>query len=244
MQASFETILAWTMKAEGGLSTDPEDPGNWSSGKCGDGTLIGTNCGISAPVLAAFVAPIPITAEDMAAVAAPTVRSIYQVLYWLPVSGPSLPAGVDLMVADMAFNAGAAGSARLLQQVLGLSSSDIDGWIGPETLAAISTANPAALLDQCDANAVHGLQQALGVKTDGVIGPQTQKAIASHPAQIPLLVVTALNARQSAYYRSLPDYREFGAGWLNRVNARQMAAYGLAIPATPAPSAPKEALAA
>nr|WP_321985312.1 putative peptidoglycan-binding domain-containing protein [uncultured Lichenicoccus sp.] len=227
MQASFETILAWTMKAEGGLSKDPDDAGNWSSGVCGQGTLIGTNCGISAPVLIAFLAPVAITAEDMAAIAAPTVRSIYQVLYWLPISGASLPAGVDLMVADMAFNAGAAASARILQHVLGVKQ---DGWIGPATLAALGISKPAALLEQADANAVHGLQQALGIKTDGVIGPQTQKAIAAHPAQIALLVITALNARQSAYYRSLPDYREFGAGWLNRVNARQMAAYGLAIP--------------
>ena len=241
MQASFATILAFTMKAEGGLSTASEDPGNWSSGVCGQGTLIGTNCGISAPVLAAFVAPLAITAEDMAAVPAATVRSIYQVQFWMPVSGDSLPAGVDLMVADMAFNGGAAASARLLQQALGFTGSNVDGWIGPGTLAAIGTVKPAALLDQCDANAVHGLQQALGITTDGVIGPQTQKAIASHPAQIPLLIVTALTARQSAYYRSLSDYSEFGAGWLNRVNARQMAAYGLAIPATPASPAPEEA---
>ena len=48
----------------------------------------------------------------------------------------ALPPGVDLSVFDMGVNAGIWRSARLLQQALGFTGEEVDGSIGPETLAA------------------------------------------------------------------------------------------------------------
>src|SRR6516165_7677378 len=48
----------------------------------------------------------------------------------------ALPPGVDLSVFDMGVNAGIWRSVRLLQQALGFTGEEMDGSIGPETLAA------------------------------------------------------------------------------------------------------------
>ena len=48
-EAAFRTaVLPFTLHHEGGLSTDPRDPGNWTGGKPGRGTLVGTKYGIAA----------------------------------------------------------------------------------------------------------------------------------------------------------------------------------------------------
>ena len=48
-EADFRTaVLPFTLKQEGGLSLDKNDPGNWTSGKVGKGTLKGTKYGIAA----------------------------------------------------------------------------------------------------------------------------------------------------------------------------------------------------
>jgi lysozyme family protein len=49
----------------------------------------------------------------------------------------ALPPGVDLSVFDMGVNAGIWRSARQLQQALCFSGEEVDGSIGPETLAAV-----------------------------------------------------------------------------------------------------------
>lgn len=48
-EAEFRSaILPFTLQEEGGLSTDKNDPGNWTGGKVGKGTLRGTKYGIAA----------------------------------------------------------------------------------------------------------------------------------------------------------------------------------------------------
>jgi hypothetical protein len=42
---------------EGGYQNNPDDPGNWTSGECGEGKLIRTDGGISAPELIAWLSP-------------------------------------------------------------------------------------------------------------------------------------------------------------------------------------------
>jgi lysozyme family protein len=65
-----------------------------------------------------------------------TARAIYRSLYWKTLRADALPPGVDLSVFDMGVNAGIWCSARLLQQALGFTGEEVDGSIGPETLAA------------------------------------------------------------------------------------------------------------
>ena len=59
------------------------------------------------------------------------------------------------------------------------------------------------------------LQEAVGVKDDGVIGPMTRAAIAKTPA---LTIVTRMSERREAFYRSLKTFRVFGKGWMRRLD--------------------------
>jgi lysozyme family protein len=71
------------------------------------------------------------------------------------------------------------------------------------------------------------LQRALGFtgeEVDGSIGPETLDAAAKCD---PRTLVTDLAERQAAYYRSLTDFPAFGAGWLNRTEARRNAALAM-----------------
>ncbi len=71
------------------------------------------------------------------------------------------------------------------------------------------------------------LQRALGFsgdELDGSIGPQTLGAAAKCDART---LVDDLADQQTAYYRSLADFDTFGAGWLNRTEARRAAALAM-----------------
>jgi lysozyme family protein len=71
------------------------------------------------------------------------------------------------------------------------------------------------------------LQRALGFtgeEVDGCIGPETLDAAAKCD---PRMLVSDLAERQATYYRSLADFPTFGAGWLNRTEARRNAALAM-----------------
>ncbi|HEX4296495.1 MAG TPA: glycosyl hydrolase 108 family protein, partial [Devosia sp.] len=111
---------------EGGYVDDPRDPGG------------ATNLGITRRTLASWRKVTPWTALPKAAVAALTraeAAEIYRGLYWTPVRGAELPAGLDLAVFDFAVNSGPPRAIRALQQLLGVAA---DGLFGPKTAAAIA----------------------------------------------------------------------------------------------------------
>jgi lysozyme family protein len=65
------------------------------------------------------------------------------------------------------------------------------------------------------------LQRALGFSGDavnGCVGPETLGAAARADARS---LIADLATRQANYYRSLNDYDTFGAGWINRTEARR-----------------------
>jgi lysozyme family protein len=71
------------------------------------------------------------------------------------------------------------------------------------------------------------LQRALGFsgdEVDGCIGPETLGATSRSDARS---LINDLATRQADYYRSLDDYDIFGAGWLNRTEARRAAALAM-----------------
>lgn len=63
------------------------------------------------------------------------LSTVLRSLFWGSVCD-ELPAGVDLLMFNGRMMSG--GFPRLFQQSLGLMGSDVDGWIGPDTLAAAS----------------------------------------------------------------------------------------------------------
>jgi lysozyme family protein len=69
------------------------------------------------------------------------------------------------------------------------------------------------------------LQAALGVPTDGVIGPAT---LAAAEARNPRELVTDLCDRRSAFLQALPTWSVFGKGWSRRVDEVEKKAFEMA----------------
>jgi lysozyme family protein len=69
------------------------------------------------------------------------------------------------------------------------------------------------------------LQAALGVSTDGEIGPDTINAARTQPART---VIERYAELRRARYRALPHFWRFGRGWLRRVDATEVLASSLA----------------
>lgn len=63
--------------------------------------------------------------------------------------------------------------------------------------------------------AIKMLQGCVGVKVDGIIGPNTINATLSKPDALTLIF--AYNRARVKYYQSLRQYQRYGHGWLNRV---------------------------
>lgn len=132
MSDAFTAIMQRvTLPSEGGLSDDPRDPGGL------------TNRGLTLPDLRRFSRGA--TAADLRALTEAETMGVYLSLYWLPVQGASLSPPIACMVFDHGVNAGIGDSARILQRIVNVEP---DGWIGPLTLAAVTSANTLALVAQ------------------------------------------------------------------------------------------------
>src|SRR6185437_12070982 len=118
MDANFTTCLTFTLQAEGGFVDNPADPGG------------ATNMGITLATYRTYADAPTAGVLQIQDLSRSEASSIYRTLYWNPIRGDSLPAGVDLSVFDFGVNAGIFGSVRLLQRALGFSGSAVDGCIG------------------------------------------------------------------------------------------------------------------
>ena len=88
-------------KAEGGYSNNPNDTGNYV-----DGYLVGTNFGISAPVLKQFLGRRP-SVEDMKGLSPKVALLIYKNEYWNKIQGDYIKnQSVAHLVYDGAVNQG------------------------------------------------------------------------------------------------------------------------------------------
>jgi uncharacterized protein (TIGR02594 family) len=127
LDSHFDNALRHVLDMEGGWSDDPHDPGG------------PTNKGITLAVYARERG-VEVTTESFAALKAALrsipdtlVRDIYVRRYWQPAHCAALRAPLALMHFDAAVNHGVSAATRFLQEVLDV---DIDGEIGPITLAA------------------------------------------------------------------------------------------------------------
>src|SRR5690606_6820413 len=135
MDRNFQRALPHVLKHEGGFVNHPADPGG------------STNKGVTLASFRAYVKPNG-TVEDLNAITAAQVATVYYRHYWTAVNAQALPSGIDYAVFDFAVNSGPARSAQYLQAVLGVSQ---DGRIGPATIAAAEKANARDVIDVlCD----------------------------------------------------------------------------------------------
>jgi lysozyme family protein len=126
----FQQFINFVLRPdiEGGLSMDPRDAGNWTTGKVGAGTLNGTKFGISA---AAY------PGVDIQKLTTETVKPLYFADYWTKAGCHMLPPALAFLTADAAVQHGPAQAVKLLQRALGVKD---DGECGPQTYSAARVA--------------------------------------------------------------------------------------------------------
>jgi len=135
MRENFDAALEHVLQHEGGYVNHPRDPGG-----C-------TNLGIT---LATYRAHIRRggTCADVRRLSRSEAARVYRRKYWDLVQADALPAGVDYAVFDFAVNSGPARAAKFLQRLLGVAR---DGIVGPITIEAAESHDPAALVRElCD----------------------------------------------------------------------------------------------
>ena len=128
---NFDKAFLKLIGHEGGLSLDPKDKGNWTTGIIGKGELKGTKYGISA---------MSYPHLNIQALTLDQAEDIYRKDFW----GQSdlIPDAVRFDFFDAAVNSGYVQSVKWLQRAAGASD---DGVIGPKTLLAVRKSNPQQL---------------------------------------------------------------------------------------------------
>ena len=124
MATAFDRCMGVVFNAEGGYSNHPNDRGGRTNYGLTEGFLESIGYGKT---------PEEITQEE--------ARELYQKHFWAPVQADELPGPVALIVFDMAVNSGVKTAVRRLQYVLNnYKAMDLDGAMGPKTLAATQSA--------------------------------------------------------------------------------------------------------
>ena len=136
----FSAATAFTRAEEGGYSIRADDGGNWTGGIVGAGQLIGSNMGVSAPILVDWLGLDPATAADtMRDLPVEVFETIARGRFWSPLACQALEGAVALMVFDFGWNAGVGRSSRLLQTTVGMTGARVDGQVGGQTLSLVRT---------------------------------------------------------------------------------------------------------
>ena len=224
MSVASDAWFKFMESAEGGLSLDPNDSGNYYHG-----LLIGSNLGLTGADMAVWLNREP-TAADMADITSASAKPIAMALYWQAMMCPAMWGAVAFSVCDFGYNAGVGESARVLQSIVG---TEPDGWIGPKTIAAIVALNRASLImmaHNLSPSAAQPVQRRLGLTPDGLVGPLTQAALAKCLDGPALILAARLADAQGDVYRSFAQFPRYGRGWLNRTADRLAAAIALTAP--------------
>jgi lysozyme family protein len=123
---NFDDAFARLTGNEGGYVNDPNDPGGE------------TKFGISKRAY---------PEEDIAGLTLERAKYLTQRDFWGPAGCDALPDVMKFQMLDMAFNTSAPGrpatAIKMLQEAAG---ADVDGVLGPHTLAAVNAADPQHVL--------------------------------------------------------------------------------------------------
>ena len=112
---NLEKCLPFILRYEGGFSIIRSDPGNWTGGRVGRGTLKGTMMGIAASTHPNLDIPHLILSD---------VTAIYRREYWGAAGCETLPVGLDLCNFDAAVNSGVGAARRWLAKSAALTLID------------------------------------------------------------------------------------------------------------------------
>jgi len=131
MNFTFAAAMRLLMRHEGGFSNNAKDLGGM------------TCCGVTKASWDAHTGKSSSEA-DMRALTQEAVQPLYKARYWDIIHGDALPPGVDYCLFDCAVNSGPSRATKLAQSVLHLQ---VDGSLGPKTLAAINAADPVEFIE-------------------------------------------------------------------------------------------------
>lgn len=129
--ADFYKAQEFVKVAEGGYGNNPNDSGNWTGGRIGVGNLVGTNHGISAPVLSKYLGRTA-TEEDMRNLPYSTALKIYKNQFWDSLNLDQVKnQSVALLIYDSGVNIGTGwvkGAAVDSLNAVGHNVSKSDSW--------------------------------------------------------------------------------------------------------------------
>lgn len=95
-----------------------------------------------------------------------------------------------------------------------------DYWVAtrcPEMPAPLALMVFDSAVNQGARRAAEFLQQAAGVRVDGVLGPRTMEAAQRVWTADPAKTLRELAARRMAHYATRPHWHRFGLGWTRRL---------------------------
>lgn len=131
--ATAATLTTWIKKWEGGFVNDPFDRGG------------ATNKGITIATFRHYYGE-EMTVADLKAMTDDQWQHIFEVGYWAPWQADKIDSQpVANICVDWAWASGTKTAIREVQKLLGV---DVDGIVGPKTLAAINDAAPRELFDK------------------------------------------------------------------------------------------------
>ena len=124
---TFDEAFKRLIGHEGGYSTDRRDPGNWTGGRVGVGTLKGTKFGLAANTYPNL---------DIKNLTLAQAKAIYKKDWWDKLGADGMHSAIVFQLWDFAINAGKSRAIKELQQAVGVPA---DGIIGPQTLAVVNS---------------------------------------------------------------------------------------------------------
>ncbi len=190
-QAWEKSCFTFTIGKEGGLSTDRHDPGNWTGGKVGKGTFVGTKYGISAAAHPGLDIPKLTLAE---------ARTIYWQQYVVEPHFDKLPLALLLVVFEASVNDGQAAAKSLLPQATKYASL-------PDQIKAFCAAN-LAYHKRLSNWSRYGKQWAARI-ADG----QKQALLLAAASPVPLTPPVASSAHQPVRTVPKPSTQPEASGW-------------------------------
>jgi lysozyme family protein len=147
---SFDRAFALLLRHEGGYQCDPDDLGNWTGSKCGEGELRGTKYGLSARSYPNL---------DIKNLTVADARQICFDDWWVKYALCDLPDPLAVKALDLAFPMGPRPAIECLQRALnGFAPASrelaVDGVLGPATLDLARTLGAPDLLARFEDEAV------------------------------------------------------------------------------------------
>lgn len=186
----FQRAYAFTKLAEGGLSMDRNDPGNWTGGKVGKGELKGTKYGVSAKSYPHL---------DIRNLTKLDAQKIFYQDFWIK---PRFNQIQNMALAgrcfDLGVNCGPGTAVMMLQRGI---NTVCGGFVDPVRQAPWR-------------QTATRLMGGAPLRVDGRLGPVTLGVL--HAVPFPGALLMALKGEAYKHYERLDPL--YIAGWLERLN--------------------------